>query len=188
MEEEIKDEEIIEENKEVKHKKKVPIFKIIAMVILLVIIVGLSITLFLYNKKESDKVEETYKCLVKTTDILDEVADTIYNYWHDAVYKGKYLGNIDYALSLAQIINEDRNKQVIENNKELSSAVSELNDTFYKKINNDTFQALMDAYDSYKEYYEFTINVSGSFKSYSQDKENKKKEVRSYLSKLERKL
>lgn len=46
----------------------------------------------------------------------------------------------------------------------------------------------MDAYDSYKEYYEFTINVSGSFKTYSEDKENKKKEVRSYLSKLERKL
>ncbi len=55
--------------------------------------------------------------------------------------------------------------------------VSELNNGNYKKKHTDTFNAVMDAYDAYKGYYEFTINVSGSFKSYSQDRKKLKIEV-----------
>ena len=186
MNEEFEEEEVVEA-KEVKNKKKFPKF-IIVLIIILILLVGISVAFFLYNENEKEKIKETYDCLTETTDLLDEIADTIYDYWYDSIYKGKYLGSIDYALIRASDVNKSKNAKVMENNEKLANAVSELNNSNYKKIHRDTFDAIMDAYDSYKEYYEFTINVSGSFKTYSEDKENKKKEVRSYLSKLERKL
>ena len=190
MSEQTKNEKVVIEKEEVKQKRKIPkLAIIIPIIILILILAGLVIKLVVSNNnKQQAKIQGTYNTLVETTDLLDFIADDIYSCWYDAIYNKKYFGNINTALLVSENNTKTKREEVEVNNSKLSDIVSELNNGNYKKKHADTFNAIMDAYDAYKKYYEFTINVSGSFKSYSQDKERLKKEVRSYLSKLERKL
>ena len=187
MSEQTRNEKVVIEKEEAKQKRKIPkLAIIIPIIILILILVGLIIGLVVSsNNKQQVEIQDTYNT---TTDLLDFIADDIYSCWYDAIYNKKYFGNINTALLVSENNTKAKREEVEVNNSKLSDIVSELNNGNYKKKHADTFNAIMDAYDAYKEYYEFTINVSGSFKSYSQDKEKLKKEVRSYLSKLERKL
>lgn len=123
----------------------------------------------------------------ESADKLDDVADEQYQCWYGYVYNKKY-SSIEAAILAAQI-NEAKNITTIEeNDKVISNLLNELKDSNYKEKHKETYDAMLDAYDSYKEYYEFVINVSGSFNSYSAKKEELKKEVKSYLNKFERNL
>lgn len=122
--------------------------------------------------------EEFYKTVVSSQNCLDAVADDIYRYWYDAIYEDKYGGSIDLAIAYAQIDNEE-NLKIIEEN---DAIIKEL----YKKVRDSEFEdEIKDVMSAYSDYYEFVVNVSGSFNSFSASKEKLKKELASALKDLQ---
>ena len=123
------------------------------------------------------KIEEFYDIVVKTQECLDQVADDIYSYWYDAIYKDKYLGNINYAISSAMSDNEV-NLNLIESNDAVINSL-------YKEVRDSELSSeIKDVMSAYSDYYEFVVNVSGSFNSYSAKLEELKKELASSLKRL----
>lgn len=123
------------------------------------------------------KEEEFYNLVSETQDLLDEVADDIYSYWYDCIYNDKYLENINYAIAMAMSDNQS-SIDTIESN---TTRIKEL----YKGVKDGKLSAECKAVmQAYNDYYELVINVSGSFNSYSANKESYKKELASALSDL----
>lgn len=121
-------------------------------------------------RKFYDKVVESQAC-------LDEVADDIYSYWYDAIYKDKYSGNINTAIYMARINNSDNLSTIELNEPEMQS--------LYKKVRDSKLSSeIKSVMTAYSDYYEFVVNVSGSFNSYSASKETLKKELSSALKEL----
>ncbi len=126
---------------------------------------------------DTEKIQEFYDKVVESQICLDEVADDIYRYWYDAIYKDKHLGNIDYAIALAQEANEENLEKIEENDLLIKS--------LYKKVKDSKLSTeIKEVMSAYSDYYEFVVNVSGSFNSYSESKEDLKKELASALKKL----
>ena len=126
----------------------------------------------------SAKIEEFYETVVISQECLDSVADDIYRYWYDAIYNDKYGGSIDLAIAYAQIDNEENLATIETNDSNIK--------TLYKSIKGselgEEIKAVMSAYS---DYYEFVVNVSGSFNSFSASKEKLKKELASALKDLQ---
>ncbi len=123
-------------------------------------------------------LDKFYKTVVDSQTCLDIVADDIYRYWYDAIYKDKYGGSIDLAIAYAQVDNAD-NLKVIEDNDII---IKEL----YKKVRDSEFEdEIKEVMSTYSDYYEFVVNVSGSFNSFSASKETLKKELASALKDLQ---
>lgn len=191
LKEETKVEEPLVEEVQTETKKKLTIstkqiFIILAVAILIIIAIIIAVKMTKDNKLE-EKVESLYNAMEDTSDTLDEIADTIYGNWYDYVYEEEYY-SVDDALFAAFIDEADNIEKVEANDMLISNLFKEIKENNYKDKNEDVYYAMTDAYDAYKEYYEFVINVSGSFNSYSAQKEELKKEVKSYLSKFERSL
>lgn len=124
-----------------------------------------------------EQIQEYYDLVLATQDLLDTVADDIYSYWYDAIYNDKYYGSIDWAIMMANADNSE-NLDVIETNTETIKALySQIKES---KLNAE-IKAVMQAYNAY---YSFVVEVSGSFKSYSADKETLKKELSNALKNL----
>ncbi len=117
-----------------------------------------------------EKVSESQK-------LMDELADDIYSNWYDAIYKDKFGENIDLAIASAMV----DNKENVDRIKELDGQIAEL---FKKTKDLEQGKLVKEVMSAYSDYYEFVINVSGSFKSYSADKETLKKELASLLRDL----
>lgn len=72
--------------------------------------------------------------------------------------------------------------------KRISEGMKQL----YVEIKNDKtntkfeeqYEIMKETYEKYQEYYEFVINVSGSFNTYSESKENLKKDMKRQLNKF----
>ena len=160
---------------------------IMAISIVVVIIVAVIAIFNIKNNKENEKKLTTYYLTMQeSVEALDSVADEIYNCWYDAVYNDMYYDSIDWAIVVA-FDNEKSNVDKIEENDPiLSSLLSDIRNSNIRDKDEEAYNAVLDMYDAYKEYYEFTINVSGSFNSYSAQKEDIKKETKSCLNKLER--
>ena len=129
----------------------------------------------------ADKTTEFYDAVVESQTCLDEIGDDIYSYWYDAVYKDKYYGSIDVAIASALSDNSDSVDFVKENETKIQSLYKEVRDSELK----GEIKAVMSAYS---EYYEFVMNVSGSFKSYSASKETYKKALATALKNLSMEL
>jgi len=141
------------------------------------------VPLFLFYACESeeegkeDKVQVFYDKVVESQQCLDILADDIYSYWYDAIYKDKYGGDINTAILYAQLDNS-KNLEIIEaNESEIQSLYKEIRDT-------DLSVEIKAVMSAYSDYYEFVVNVSGSFNSYSASKETLKKELASALKDL----
>ena len=118
------------------------------------------------------KVQTFYEKVVESQQCLNIVADDIYSYWYDAIYKDKYNGDINTAILYAQLDNSENLAKIETNESEIQSLYKEVRDSDFSV----EVKAVMSAYS---DYYEFVVNVSGSFKSYSADKEILKKELAS---------
>lgn len=128
------------------------------------------------NLKE--KAIEFYDVVSMSQSCLDEVADDIYEYWHDAIYNDYYNGNISLAVYYAQQANAANLAIIAENEPVINS--------LYKELKNSQYDELVkNIMTSYSEYYELVVNVSGSYNSYSASKENLKKSLASALKQLE---
>lgn len=138
------------------------------------------VPLFLFGACEKEgkegKVQAFYDKVVESQKCLDDVADDIYSYWYDAIYKDKY-SSIDTAILYAQMDNSENLAIIEANEPEIQS--------LYKKVRDSEFSTEIKAVMSaYSDYYEFVVNVSGSFNSYSANKETLKKELASALKDL----
>ena len=147
------------------------------------LIVVLSVLVFAFGSgcsttsNSSDKILEFYDAVLVSQECLDEVADDIYSYWYDAIYKDYYQGNINIAIASARVDNSD-NLTTIEDNDAIIKAL-------YKEVKDSDLSAEIKAVmSSYSDYYEFVVNVSGSFNSYKDGKETYKKALASDLKKL----
>ena len=126
------------------------------------------------EQSSTQKEEEFYYLVDETKDLLDIVADDIYSYWYDCIYKDKYRDDINYAILCAQVDNEENINTIEENTTKIKD--------LYKEIKNGKLgseaKAVMQAYN---DYYTLVIEVSGSFNTYSANKETCKKELASAL-------
>ena len=123
------------------------------------------------------KIQEFYDAVVESQECLDEVGDTIYDYWYNAIYKNSYSGNINLAIAYAKV-DCKTSLDFIETNDAVIS-------TLYKTVrDSDLKDEVKEVMNAYSEYYEFVVNVSGSFNSYSKDKEVLKKALATALKNL----
>lgn len=126
----------------------------------------------------SNKVNSFYETVSESQVLLDSVADDIYTNWHDAIYNDEFDGDIDIAVLSAQTDHESDLEQI----EILDSEIAELfADVKSDKNNGALIKEIMSAYSKY---YEFVVNVSGSFDNYSANQENLKKELASLLRDL----
>lgn len=118
-----------------------------------------------------DKVEESQT-------LLDSVADDIYSNWHAAIYKDKFSENIDLAIASAQLDHAEDLEKIETLESEIKNLFKDLKD------DKEVGSLVKEVMSAYSDYYEFVVNVSGSFNSYSADKETLKKELASKLKDL----
>ena len=124
-----------------------------------------------------NSLETFYEKLSRSQVLLDIVADDIYDYWYDCIYDDAYGEDINLAIAMAQIDNE-------ENLAELEALDIEITALFQKVKDGKHSDAVKSAMSAYGDYYEHVVNVSGSFNSYSADKESLKKAFASALREL----
>ncbi len=125
-----------------------------------------------------ERQNEFYEKVSESQRLLDSVADSIYNNWHAAVYNDEFDSDITVAVASALAEHE----RDIERIKTLDGEITELFTSVKSdKDNGALIKRIMAAYN---DYYEFVVNVSGSFESYSANKEPLKKELASLLKEL----
>ena len=122
-------------------------------------------------------IETFHSKVSESQELLDTVADDIYSNWYDAIYKDKFNENINTAIAMARLDNADNLEKIEALDKEISDLFKDVKDSEHSKLIKDIMAA-------YSDYYEFVVNVSGSFNSYSADKETLKKELASLLRDL----
>ena len=150
-------------------------------ILLLLLAMCLPIGVFAGCDSGTGKTVEFYDTVVESQTRLDEIGDDIYSYWYDAIYKDKYYGSIDIAIATALSDNSENVNFVKENETKIQSLYKQVRDSDLKV----EIKAVMSAYT---EYYEFVMNVSGSFNSYSANKENYKKALATALKDLSMEL
>lgn len=126
---------------------------------------------------EDSKLNRFYEAVTESQTKLDTVADDIYSCWYDAIYNEKYSGDINTAIATAQVINSENIDFIELNEATIQSLYKDLRDSKYSTEVKDVMSA-------YSNYYEFVINVSGSFNSYSSSKEPLKKDLANALKRL----
>ncbi len=124
-----------------------------------------------------NELEKFHSKVSECQELLDSVADDIYSNWHAAVYEDEFEGDIDVAILSAQIDHSDDLDAIEVLDSEISKLFKEVKDGKQGRLAKEVMSA-------YSDYYEFVVNVSGSFNSFSADKENLKKELASVLKDL----
>lgn len=150
------------------------------LIFLVAVITAMSTMLFSAcgsGSGQTKKVENFYDLVVQSQECLDKVADDIYAYWYDAIYEDEYGGDISRAVYWAKQDNEENLSKIEANDSAIQSV--------YKEIKNSEFSEQIKAVMSaYSDYYELIVNVSGSFRTYSANKETLKKGLASALKNL----
>ncbi len=130
------------------------------------------------NKGASQKLSEFYEKVSESQELLDDVGDSIYTNWYDAIYEDEFDEDINIAIASAQLDHADDLERI----EDLEDEITEL---FKELKNHEELGSLVkDVMSAYSDYYEFVVNVSGSFNSYSADQETLKKELASALKDL----
>lgn len=191
---EVQMEESLNQTMNMSNKKKRWIIIILVFAGLLLLGTAIIVPQIVKNKQQEELAEQEktfhsnmemmYTMISDSTEKIDDVGDTIYDYWYDAVYKKKHSSNIDTAILLA-LLEEEENINMV---KRISEGMKQL----YVEIKNDKtntkfeeqYEIMKETYEKYQEYYEFVINVSGSFNTYSESKENLKKDMKRQLNKF----
>jgi len=143
----------------------------------MVALLGFAMTLGLVGCGEVKHVNTFYEKVVESQDLLDSVADDIYSNWYDAIYEDEFGEDINLAILSARL----EHRSDLERIEELDTEIVELFKKLKDGSNSSEVKAIMAAYS---DYYEFVVNVSGSFKSFSANKEMLKKELASSLKDL----
>ena len=118
-----------------------------------------------------------YDAVSESQTRMDEIADDIYQCWYDAIYNNKYSKDINIAIATARANNRDNLDFIEENEIKIQSIYKEVRES-------DLKDEIKDVMNAYSDYYEFVVNVSGSFNTYSANKETYKKELANALKHL----
>ena len=165
---------------------------LIVVAVLVVVIIVLGIVGFFMNKakekndkseKYNDNMEAAYCMFSDSADLLDTIADATYKGWYDAIYEDDV--DINLGILFAQASVSDEISKVNRIDEALSDLYKEIKSDENRTNDQDRFDALKECYDSFQEYYECVINVSGSFNTYSESKENIKKSYKKTVNNFE---
>lgn len=129
------------------------------------------------NKEDKQNLNSFYEKITESINLLNIIADDIYSNWYDAIYNDSFGDDIDIAIAFAQLAHS----KDIETVKSLDSEIADLLKKLKGSKYEETTKNIMSVYNRY---YELVINVSGSFKSFSADKEPLKKELAGLLKEL----
>lgn len=127
--------------------------------------------------EEKKDLSDFYEKIKESQSLMDDIADDIYSNWYDAIYKDSYRGDINLAIYAAQ-------REHIEDLEKIEEIDSEISELLQKVKDGDNGTLVKEVMTAYSDYYEFVVNVSGSFKSYSENKETLKKNLASLLRSL----
>lgn len=130
------------------------------------------------SDKKAEVMSEFYDKVAESQELLDSVADDIYSNWYDAIYEDEFGEDINLAIASAQIDHEEDLNTIESLEDEITALFKTLKD------DPENGRLIKDVMSAYSDYYEFVVNVSGSFNSYSADKETLKKELASLLKDL----
>lgn len=151
--------------------------KKVVSLLLVIVMLACMFTLSACAGSKTQKEEEFYNEVDLTRTLLDLVADDIYEYWYECIYEDKYREDISYAVSCALSDNEATIDLIEDNTIKIKELYKEVKDG---KLG-DECKAVMQAYN---DYYALVVEVSGSFNSYSANKETCKKELSTALKNL----
>ena len=138
------------------------------------------------EEKESDAEDDAdkdnsakdyYDAVSESQGLLDEVADKIYSNWYDAIYEDAFGDDINVAIAAAQSSMSTELERIEELDGKISTLFKDAKET-------EAGAKVKEVMSAYSAYYEFVVNVSGSFQSYSADKETLKKDLASALREL----
>lgn len=171
-----------------KGKKKIVIPVILAIVAVIAIGIGAFIAILNREKAIEDYMENAstfYSVVLSDAAKLENVGNDETSYWRAYIYDDKY-SSIESAVLAAQIDNADTidklefnydrivllYKKLIDLPRNPSSELEELKD------------AVKDAYDAYVNFYDTVMNVSGSYKSFSESFSDTDDEMSRAIKKL----
>ena len=177
-----------------KKSKLVPI--IIAASAALLVVLGIVFGVSAAKKKAAeeardeyiDAAEEFYELALDAGTNLEDVVDTVQNYWYDNIWYDKHGNDIDDAVAAAlrdksseldQAEDYDEDMQRLYNQlKTIPDNVSDEDARELKKIRD----AVKELYSVYGEFYDMATDPSGSYNSYSEANEETTDE---YIAALE---
>ncbi len=151
--------------------------KFTSLLFMLLIVTILSASMLTGCDDDKKKVSEFYNAVMQSHTLLCEVSDDVHDYWRDAIYNDKYSGDINIAINAALDDNEDKVNLIAA----MDPSIREL----YKEIkDSDLSEEVKNVMYAYSDLYEFTINVSGSFKLFSESIDTKQNGLANALRNL----
>ncbi len=167
-----------------KNKKRIVIPIVIVAVLAIAVLGGI----FVNNKmqeKRAAEAKETYLSNVRSLQIqlltaganLEDISDTIQNYWYENIYNDKYGYSIDSAIAAALSDKSNEIKTAEEQRNEV--------DDLYKKVKSlpteveedddlkEARDAIRELYNTYTDFYSFATSPAGNFNTYSANNEEK---------------
>ena len=126
---------------------------------------------------EDEQLQNFYDKVKESQELLDAVADDIYGNWYDCIYKDKFYESIDIAIASALSDHKEDIDRIEALDVEIANAFKAVKEGPQSELVKDVMAA-------YSDYYEFVINVSGSFQTFKESKESLKKELASLLRDL----
>lgn len=152
--------------------------KVVSVFLLVAVIASLCSCSVVKDKLDGGSdLQAFYDKVSESQQLLDDVADTIYSNWYDAIYEDEFGEDINTAILAAQLTHADDLERIEALDAEIAEAFKNAKDSNKGELVKDIMSA-------YSDYYEFVVNVSGSFNTFSADKETLKKELASLLREL----
>ncbi len=134
------------------------------------------------SESESNKqaLNDFYNKLAESKELLDTLADDIYDNWYAAEHNNAFGGDANAAILAAEQENAEKLNQI----KTLDTEIVDL----YKEVKDSLPYSLYRIMTVYTDYYETVVNVKPSVTyellSYSYDREEAEKELASLLRDL----
>jgi hypothetical protein len=165
-----------------KSKKKIIIPIVAGVLAVIAIIVGILVNNSIQEQKRQEAIanaraeyienaEEFCSLSLTAGSNLEDIADTIQQYWYDAIWKDYYSGDIDIAIARALSAKSSAISTAAIYDSQMKSLYNQLRyipegleyDYTIKELN----QAIKNLYNIYTDYYDFATDPSGSYNSFS---------------------
>lgn len=164
------------------NKKKIIISVVAGVVAILAIIIGVLVNNSIQEQKRQEAIaaaraeyienaEEFCSLSLTAGSNLEDIADTVQQYWYDAIWKDYYSGDIDIAIARALSAKSSAISTASTYDSQMKSLYNQLryipegleDDYTIKELN----QAIKNLYNVYTDYYDFATDPSGSYNSFS---------------------
>lgn len=164
------------------NKKKIIISVVAGVLAVLAIIIGVVVNNSIQEQKRQEAIaaaraeyienaEEFCSLSLTAGSNLEDIADTVQQYWYDAIWKDYYSGDIDIAIARALSAKSSAISTASTYDSQMKSLYNQLryipegleDDYVIQELN----QAVKNLYNVYTDYYDFATDPSGSYNSFS---------------------